>query len=232
MSSPGNLSPRVFCLLTHNTCRYCKLRGLNALYVCGTDEYGTATETKALMEKVTPREICDKYNKIHEEIYQWFDIGVCIPDACVLLVCSLSSPDSSHHQFDKFGRTSTQEQTAIAQDIFLKLHKNGFLCEDTVSQLFCETCQKFLADRFVEGTCPLCAFPDARGDQVCDCRVWSVERGVLVLLFPHVQTHSRNRTHATRTHAHAPLFDHFVCCICPWTLTHFLPSSFPLCVCP
>jgi methionyl-tRNA synthetase len=62
--------------LSHSICRYCKLRGWNALYVCGTDEYGTATETKALMEKVTPKEICDKYNKIHAEIYEWFDIGV------------------------------------------------------------------------------------------------------------------------------------------------------------
>lgn len=56
--------------------RYCKLRGLNAIYICGTDEYGTATETKAMQEGLTPREICDKYNAIHREIYEWFDIGV------------------------------------------------------------------------------------------------------------------------------------------------------------
>lgn len=68
--------------------RYCRLRNYNCLYICGTDEYGTATETKAIEEGVTPREICDKYNKIHVEIYDWFNIS-----------------------FDKFSRTSIPEQT-------------------------------------------------------------------------------------------------------------------------
>ena len=58
------------------------------LYVCGTDEYGTATETKALEENLTPRQICDKYHRLHDEIYQWFSIS-----------------------FDYFGRTTTKEQT-------------------------------------------------------------------------------------------------------------------------
>ena len=46
--------------------RYCRLMDYNSIYICGTDEYGTATETKALLEKKTPKEICDYYNKIHE----------------------------------------------------------------------------------------------------------------------------------------------------------------------
>lgn len=68
--------------------RYCRLRNYNCLYICGTDEYGTATETKAIEEGITPKEICDKYNKIHAEIYDWFNIS-----------------------FDKFSRTSIPEQT-------------------------------------------------------------------------------------------------------------------------
>lgn len=68
--------------------RYSRLAGYNTLFVCGTDEYGTATETKALAEKMTPRQICDKYFDIHNSIYQWFGIG-----------------------FDFFGRTSTPQQT-------------------------------------------------------------------------------------------------------------------------
>ena len=68
--------------------RYCRLRGYNSLYICGTDEYGTATETKALEEGLSPQEICSKYFKIHKEIYDWFNIA-----------------------FDHFGRTSTPEQT-------------------------------------------------------------------------------------------------------------------------
>ncbi|KAK3106651.1 hypothetical protein FSP39_024573 [Pinctada imbricata] len=124
--------------------RYCRLRNYNVLYVCGTDEYGTATETKALEEGLTPKQICDKYNAIHTEIYKWFNID-----------------------FDSFGRTTTKQQTEIAQDIFWKLYNKGYVLKDKVDQLYCEKCNRFLADRFVEGTCPLCNFEDARGDQ-CD----------------------------------------------------------------
>ena len=68
--------------------RFCRLRNYNVLYICGTDEYGTATETKALEENLTPEEICDKYFKIHYDIYKWFNIS-----------------------FDYFGRTNTKKQT-------------------------------------------------------------------------------------------------------------------------
>ncbi|KAJ1979211.1 methionine--tRNA ligase mes1 [Dimargaris cristalligena] len=124
--------------------RYARLRGFNTLFVCGTDEYGTATETKALEEGVSCQELCDKYNAIHRQVYDWFDLS-----------------------FDHFGRTTTQKQTEVAQDMFHSLHRNGFTIEDTLTQLFCETCQRFLADRYVEGVCPKCKYEDARGDQ-CD----------------------------------------------------------------
>lgn len=126
--------------------RYCKLRNWNTLYIGGTDEYGTATETKALEEKLTPQQICDKYFKIHDETYAWFNID-----------------------FDYFGRTTTEQQTIIAQDLFLRLHKKGYTSTASVEQLFCENCSRFLADRFVEGTCPKCKFEDARGDQCDGC---------------------------------------------------------------
>lgn len=126
--------------------RYAKNRNYNALFVCGTDEYGTATETKALEEKVSPKELCDKYHKIHKEVYDWFDI-----------------------EFDYFGRTTTDLQTEIAQDIFLKLYENNYLEEQTMEQLYCEVHNSFLADRFVEGTCPKCQYEDARGDQCDKC---------------------------------------------------------------
>lgn len=126
--------------------RYAKARNYNALYICGTDEYGTATETKALEEKVTPRELCDKYNALHKGVYEWFQIG-----------------------FDHFGRTSTPQQTEIAQDIFLKLWDNGYLEEKSMEQLYCTHHNGYLADRFVEGTCPKCGYDDARGDQCDNC---------------------------------------------------------------
>ena len=94
--------------------RFSRLMGKNVLYVCGTDEYGTATETKALEEKVSPKELCDKSHKIHDEVYQWFDID-----------------------FDYFGRTSTPQQTVITQDIFKHLKDNGNVKKHEVEQYKC-----------------------------------------------------------------------------------------------
>ncbi|KAJ8904935.1 hypothetical protein NDN08_001448 [Rhodosorus marinus] len=126
--------------------RYLRQRGVNCLYVCGTDEYGTATETKAQQEGLTAKEICDKYNALHREVYEWFDID-----------------------FDYFGRTSTNEQTEICQAIFWDAHKNGYVVEGQLEQLYCNNDKRFLADRYVQGTCPLCGFEDARGDQCDNC---------------------------------------------------------------
>ena len=126
--------------------RYCRLAGYETLYICGTDEYGTATETRALEEGITPRELCDRYHAIHTEIYRWFDIS-----------------------FDHFGRTSVPVHTEITQAIFTKLHENGYITEKVLSQPYCEKDQRFLADRFVLGACPHCGYPDARGDQCEQC---------------------------------------------------------------
>ena len=126
--------------------RYCRLRGYETLYICGTDEYGTATETRALEEGISPQELCDRYYKVHADIYEWFNIA-----------------------FDRFGRTSTPNHTKITQSIFLGLDKNGFIQPRTISQLFCEKCQMFLADRYVRGGCPHCGYEEARGDQCENC---------------------------------------------------------------
>lgn len=126
--------------------RFCRSRGYETLYVCGTDEYGTATETRALEDKKTPRELCDYFYKQHVDIYDWFDIA-----------------------FDKFGRTSNDECTEITQQIFKDLDKNGYITEHINQQPFCPHCQRYLADRFVRGICPKCGYDDARGDQCEKC---------------------------------------------------------------
>ncbi|MDR1869990.1 MAG: methionine--tRNA ligase [Treponema sp.] len=127
--------------------RFCRLRGYETLYICGTDEYGTATENRAAEEGISPKELCDRYHKIHADIYSWFNIA-----------------------FDKFGRTSTPIQTEVTQDIFLKLDKAGFICERTIEQFYCAKCDRFLADRYIRGVCPHCGSPDARGDQCEACQ--------------------------------------------------------------
>ncbi|SCZ89902.1 BZ3500_MvSof-1268-A1-R1_Chr9g10637 [Microbotryum saponariae] len=117
-------------------------------HICGTDEYGTTTEVMAAKEGLGPQALCDKYHKLHAEAYEWFEIG-----------------------FDHFGRTSTPKQTEICQDIFLKLYQNGWMEEHENQQLYCETDKRFLADRYVEGTCPKCGYDGARGDQCEFCSV-------------------------------------------------------------
>ncbi|XP_047321454.1 probable methionine--tRNA ligase [Impatiens glandulifera] len=142
----GNI---IGCVLSADVyARFCRLRGYNVIYICGTDEYGTATENKAIEENCTPRQICDKYHVIHKDIYNWFDIS-----------------------FDQFGRTSTPEQTEVCQAIFKKLFDNNWLAENIMQQLYCDTCERFLADRFVEGACPTpgCGYDSARGDQCEKC---------------------------------------------------------------
>ncbi|NOY09627.1 MAG: methionine--tRNA ligase [Spirochaetes bacterium] len=126
--------------------RYCKMRGFDTLYICGTDEYGTATETRALEEGISPKELCDRYYKVHSDIYDWFNID-----------------------FSDFGRTSRPEHTEITQYIFKKLDKNGYIQKQTDEQTYCETCGRFLADRYVLGACPHCGYESARGDQCENC---------------------------------------------------------------
>ncbi|MBU0934856.1 MAG: methionine--tRNA ligase [Spirochaetes bacterium] len=126
--------------------RASRLRGFETLYVCGTDEYGTATETRAQEEGVSPADLCTRFYKIHKDIYEWFGIA-----------------------FDKFGRTSTPRQTEIVQSLFHDLDKAGFIHEETIEQLYCGSCNRFLADRYVRGNCPHCGYADARGDQCENC---------------------------------------------------------------
>ena len=125
--------------------RYSRLKGDEVLYVCGTDEYGTATETKAQELGKTPRELCDYYHALHAKIYNWFGIA-----------------------FDYFGRTSIEEHTEVTQEIFRELYKNGYIKEHESEQFFCPNCNRFLADRYIVGECPNCG-KDAKGDQCESC---------------------------------------------------------------
>ncbi|KAJ8923988.1 hypothetical protein NQ315_006764 [Exocentrus adspersus] len=142
----GNI---IGCVLSADVfARFSRLCNYNTLYISGTDEYGTATETKALEEGLSCQAICDKYFSIHNDIYKWFNIS-----------------------FDYFGRTSTPQQTELCQDLFLQLNNNGFMFTQSIEQLHCEQCDRYLADRFVEGGCPNvgCNYEDARGDQCDGC---------------------------------------------------------------
>jgi methionyl-tRNA synthetase len=140
----GNI---IGCVLSADVyARFCRQRGDEVLYICGTDEYGSTTEVKARESGITCQELCDKYHKIHKDIYDHFNIS-----------------------FDYFGRTTTNKQTEIAQQIFIDLANNDNLIEKTVQQLYCEEINSFVADRYVKGICPKCMYVDANGDQCDNC---------------------------------------------------------------
>ena len=126
--------------------RFARLDGNEVLYVLGTDEYGTTTVAKAMEEGITPKELADKYFKIHKKIYDGF----------------LTS-------YDCLGRSTSKENAKIVQDIFKKLYERGYFVEKTIQQLYSEKSKMFLSDRFVEGECPYCHSEGARGDQCDTC---------------------------------------------------------------
>lgn len=126
--------------------RYLKSKGYDVISVLGTDEHGTTTEIKAIEEGVSPKEITDKYFKIHKKIYDFF---LCEPDC--------------------FGRTSSKENHEITKELFKRLDEKGYISQELISQFYCEKCDRFLADRFVIGTCGFCGYDKARGDQCESC---------------------------------------------------------------
>ncbi|MCF7872169.1 methionine--tRNA ligase [Candidatus Woesearchaeota archaeon] len=119
---------------------------IEAISVLGTDEHGTTTETIAMNMDMTPQEAVDYFFKIHKEIYDWFNCD-----------------------FDCFGRTTSPENKEITQDIFKKLKANNYITEKEMEQFYDKEAQKYLSDRFIEGTCPHCKYKEARGDQCENC---------------------------------------------------------------
>jgi len=126
--------------------RYHRLKGNEVLMVSGSDQHGTPITIKAEQEGKTPAEIAAFYHQ--EFLDSWEKFGI---------------------SFDLYTTTGTTNHAEVAHDIFLTLLNKGYAYRDTVSQAFCPSCQRFLPDRYVEGTCPYCHSPRARGDQCEEC---------------------------------------------------------------
>jgi len=126
--------------------RYNRMINRDVLLVCASDEHGTPIAVKADKEGKKPIEIAERY---HNMIAQ-----------------DLKSCDIS---FDNFTRTTDKIHYKIAQDFFLNLYEKDLIYEKEIKQLYCEDCNKFLPDRYVEGICPQCKSEGARGDhcEVC-----------------------------------------------------------------
>jgi methionyl-tRNA synthetase len=126
--------------------RYHRTKGNEVLMVSGSDQHGTPITIKAEQEDKTPGEIAARYHKQFLESWQRFGIS-----------------------FDLFTSTGTENHARVTQDIFLTLLDRGYIYRDTLSQPYCPNCRRFLADRYIEGTCPYCSSPAARGDQCEAC---------------------------------------------------------------
>ena len=126
--------------------RYLKSRGRDVVYVCGSDEHGAAITLRAKKEGKTPQEIVDKYHVINKKAFKEFGIA-----------------------FDIYHRTSDPLHHKTAQDFFLKLNDNDDFIKKTTEQFYDIENQQFLADRYIQGTCPKCGYEAAYGDQCEKC---------------------------------------------------------------
>lgn len=126
--------------------RYLKAQKRDVVFVCGSDEHGTAIPIQATKEGTTARAIIDKYHPIMEQNFK--DLGIA---------------------FDIYHRTSDPLHHETAQEFFTKLNNNGDLEIKESEQYFDEQANSFLADRYIKGTCPNCSFPGAYGDQCENC---------------------------------------------------------------
>jgi len=126
--------------------RYHRLAGNDVLMVSGSDVHGTPITVRADAEGVTPQEIVDRY---HTEIVEgWERIGI---------------------SWDLYTSTGTANHAAVTQDVFLRLLEKGHIDRRVSEQYFDEQDQRFLPDRYIEGICPHCEYPQARGDQCENC---------------------------------------------------------------
>jgi methionyl-tRNA synthetase len=126
--------------------RYQRLKGSDVLMVSGTDEHGTPVMVAADGEGITPREAAEKYNRVIRED---------------LRVLGLT--------YDNFTRTTTANHARVTRDIFRTLYERGFIFEQSMLVAFSTTTGNTLPDRYIEGTCPICGFEHARGDQCDNC---------------------------------------------------------------
>ena len=128
------------------TTRFLKQNGVEAYYVCASDDFGTPILIQSEKLGQTPQEYVSHWNKRDYEDFTAFDID-----------------------FDFFYKTSSDENISFVQEIFEKLQKNGHIYEKEIIQFFCETDKKFLPDRFVKGTCPYCNAEDQYSDLCEKC---------------------------------------------------------------
>jgi len=129
--------------------RYQRLKGSDVIFICGSDEHGVPITIRADAERIAPQEVVDRYHVIMKNSFDRLGI-----------------------RFDNYSRTSLPLHHRISQDFFLRLYHKGYIREESVRQLYCAACRRFLPDRYIEGECPHCHSPGARGDLCETCGRW------------------------------------------------------------
>jgi len=114
--------------------------------VSGSDQHGTPITIRAEQESTTPQAVASKYHQQFLDCWDKFGIS-----------------------FDLFTTTGTANHAEVTHDIFLTLLSKNYIYRDKMLQAYCPKCRRFLPDRYLEGTCPYCGFPKARGDQCDEC---------------------------------------------------------------
>ena len=127
--------------------RYHRMAGDKVLMVSGTDEHGTPIQVQADAEGVTARELADRYNRVIAEDLTGLGMS-----------------------YDLFTRTTTQNHYAVVQEIFKGLYDNGYIFAKTTMGAISPSTGRTLPDRYIEGTCPICGYDAARGDQCDNCQ--------------------------------------------------------------
>ena len=126
--------------------RYMRMAGHDVLMISGTDEHGTPILVQAEQEGVSARELADRYNQVIVEDLHALGLS-----------------------YDLFTRTTTRNHYAVAQEIFSVLYRNGYMIEQTTRGAISPSTGRTLPDRYIEGTCPICGYDGARGDQCDNC---------------------------------------------------------------
>jgi len=126
--------------------KYLKMKGEDAIFICGSDQHGTPIELKAIKAGITPDQLS---NEVHEKIKKVMERSGCT--------------------FTYYGKTHSESNKLTVYEIFESLRKNGYIVETEDTQAYCSVDDRFLSDRFIIGTCPYCGYHDARGDQCENC---------------------------------------------------------------
>jgi len=126
--------------------RYHRLKGDDVVFVSGSDEHGTPIEVEAMLRKKKPRELTDEMHAEIKKIFENLEIS-----------------------FNNYTRTESEIHKDFVRKFYKKIEENGYIFYQKMIQLFCEKDSIFLPDRFVIGTCPICGYERARGDQCENC---------------------------------------------------------------